>query len=112
MEPIVAPFMPEVGFALGDLVGMVREGVVDAAAMDIELFAEVFHGDAGAFDVPAGIADAPGTVPFEFLILEFGFGEPQHEVGFIALVIVFFHAFAHAVLQVVLGKVIEDVILL
>ncbi len=36
MEPVIAPFVAKVSFALGDLIGVVREGVVDATRMDIQ----------------------------------------------------------------------------
>ena len=104
--------MTQVGLGLGDLVGVVREGVVDAAAVDVQILAQVLHGDAGALDVPAGIAHAPGGVPLERLILELGLGEPQHEVVLVALVGVLLHALAHAHGQVVLVEVVEDVVLL
>ena len=95
VEPVTAPFVAKVGFALRDLVGVVREDIVYAATVNIKVFTEVFHGDAGAFDVPAGITDAPRAVPFERLILELGLGKPEHEIALVALVGVFFDIIAH-----------------
>ena len=46
MKPVIAPLMSEVSFGLCYLVGMVREGVVDTAAVYIKLLAEVLHADA------------------------------------------------------------------
>ena len=103
--------MSEVRLALRDLVGVVREHVVDAAAVDVQRLAQVFHGDARTFDVPAGVSHPPRAVPFERLILEFGFGEPQNKVVFVALVLVLFHPFAHAHFKVVLFEVEKDVVL-
>src|SRR5690606_19271754 len=46
--------LPLVGLGLGDLVFMVGEDEVDAAPMDVDGIAQVLHGHAGAFDMPAG----------------------------------------------------------
>ena len=89
---------------------MVRERVVHAAAVDVEILAEVLHRDAGALDVPARITHAPRGVPFERLILELRLGKPQHEVVFIALVRVLLDALAHADGEVLLVVVVEDVV--
>ena len=96
MEPVVAPLVAEVGLGLGDLIRVMREGIVDAAAVDIQIFAEVLDADAGALDMPAGIADAPRGVPLEGLILELGLREPENEVILIALVGILLDALAHA----------------
>ena len=69
MEPVIAPLVAEEGLGLGDLVRVMREGIVDAAAVDIQIFTEVLDADARALDVPAGIADAPRGIPLEGLIL-------------------------------------------
>src|SRR5699024_284258 len=45
MEPVVAPLVPQVALRLGDLVGVVGEGIVNAAAVEIQIFAQVLHGD-------------------------------------------------------------------
>ena len=112
MHPPVAPLVPEVRLALRDLVGMVGEGVVNAAAVDVQVFAQMLHRDARAFDVPAGIADAPGGIPFQRLVLKLGFGKPEHKVIAVPLVRVLFDPLAHADVQVVRVKVVEDVIAL
>ncbi len=39
MEPVLAPVMPQIRFALRDLVRMVRKHVVNAAAMNIHILA-------------------------------------------------------------------------
>ena len=71
MEPLRAPCMTKVAFGLRNLVGVVREGIVHAAAVQVEVFSVVFHGDTGALNVPSRITDAPWRVPFERLVLEF-----------------------------------------
>ena len=80
VEPLGAPGVSQVALALGDLVGVVGEGVVDAAAVDVQPLAQIFHGDAGALDVPAGIAHAPGGVPLEGLILKLGLGKGNLQI--------------------------------
>ena len=63
--------MAKVAFGLRNLVGVVRESIVHAAAVQVEVFSVVFHGDTGALNVPSRITDAPWRVPFERLVLEF-----------------------------------------
>ena len=60
--------------------------------------------------MPAGIAYAPGGVPFQSLILEFGLGKPQHEVVAIALVGILLHALPDAHGQILLVVVVEDIV--
>jgi hypothetical protein len=68
---------------LGDFVFVVREDQVDAAAVDVEDFAQMLPAHGGAFDVPAGAAAAPGAVPAGRVLVR---GLPQHEVHVAALV--------------------------
>ena len=42
MEPVSAPFVSEICFALRDFVRVMRECVVHTAAVDIKIFAEMF----------------------------------------------------------------------
>ena len=70
MHPVVAPVVPDVALGLGNLVRVVRKRIVDAAAVNVEVFAEVFERDTGAFDVPARIAHTPGRIPLERLVLK------------------------------------------
>ena len=110
MEPLRAPLVTEVCLGLCDFVGMVRERIVDAAAVQVEVFTERVQRDCGAFDVPAGIADAPRRIPFQFLIVELGLGEPKNEVALVALVAVFLNALADTDSQVFLVLLVEDII--
>ena len=102
--------MSEVAFGLGDLVRVVREGIVHAAAVQVEVFAVVLHRNAGALDVPARISDAPGGIPLERLILELGLREPEDEVVLVLLVLILLHALAHADGEVFLVVVVEDIV--
>ena len=68
---------------------MVREQQVGAAAVDVELLAEVAPGHGAALDVPARAPAAPGAVPAGKVRRA---GLPQHEVAGVALVGGYVHA--------------------
>ena len=110
MAPLGAPGVAQIALRLGDLVGMVGEGVVHAAAVEIQILAVVLHGDTGALDVPAGVAHAPRGIPLQGLILELGLGEPQHKVVLVALVHVLLYALPDAYGQILLVVVVEHVV--
>ena len=112
MEPVVAPLVAQEAFRLGNFVGVVGEGIVDAAAVDVQIRAQMLHGNAGALDVPAGIAHTPGRVPLESLILKLGLGKPQHKVVLVSLIGVLFHAFTDSYSQIFLIMVVKDVVFL
>ena len=69
--------------ALGQLVLMVREDQVDAAAVDVDGQAELALDHRRAFDVPAGAPRTPGAVPHRLAGLR---RLPEHEVGRMTLV--------------------------
>ena len=71
MEPLRAPGVAKVAFGLCDLVCVVRECIVYAATVQVEVFSIVFHGNTGALNVPSRITDAPWRIPFERLVFEF-----------------------------------------
>ena len=78
-------------FALGDFVFVVGKDQILPAAVDIQGFAQVGHGHAGAFDVPAGAARPPRALPRGFA----GAGAlPQGEVHGMLFVLVYFDAAA------------------
>jgi len=66
--------------ALGDLVFVVGETQVDAAAVQVQGLAEVMDAHGAAFDMPAGAALAPGAGPAVVAVLGLG-GFPEREVG-------------------------------
>ena len=80
MEPVIDELAAVCGFALRDLVLVVREHVVDAAGVDVEGEPEVFAAHRGAFEVPAGAAGSPRTVPLHIAVV-FVPGFPQGEIG-------------------------------
>ena len=112
MEPVIAPLVTQIAFRLGDLIGVVGESIVNAAGVDIQILPQMLDGNAGAFDMPAGIAHAPRRVPFQRLILELALGEPENEVVLVFLIGVLFHALPDAYREIFLVMVVEDVILL
>ena len=112
VHPVIAPVMPQISLRLGDLVGVVGEGVVDAAAVDVQVLAQVLHGDTGTLDMPAGIAHAPGRIPLEGLVFKLGLGEPEDEVVLVALVGVLLHALPDAHRQIIGVVVVEDIVAL
>ena len=110
MAPVGAPGVAQIALGLGDLVGVVGEGVIHAAAVEVQVLAVILHRYAGALNVPAGVAHAPGGVPLQGLVLELGLGKPEDEVVFIALVGVLLHALPDAHGQVLLVVVVEDIV--
>ena len=112
MEPVVTPLVTEICFTLGDLIGVVREGIINAAAVDIQVLAQVLHRNAAALDVPAGVTHTPGGIPLQLLVLKLALGEPQHKVRLVALVLVLFHALPDTDGEILLVVVVKDIILL
>ena len=94
MEPVFTPCMTKITFGLCDLVGMVWKNIIHAAAVDIYILTQMFHADAGTLNVPSRVADPPRAIPFECLILEFGFCKPEYKIIFIFLVHIFFYIIA------------------
>ncbi len=75
------------GLALSDLVLVVWEDVVDAAAMNIESFSELFHRHRRTLDVPPRPACSEWRFPSRLFFMLRGF--PENEVaGFFLLVFV------------------------
>ena len=104
-EAVVHPVFGEFvagGLGLGQLVLMVGEDQVRAAAVDVEGRAQIFAGHGRAFDVPAGPALAPGAVPGGFA----GLGRlPQGEIQGVPLHVVHVHPGAGAqVVDVAAGQ--------
>ena len=110
MEPVFAPRVAEIRFALCNLVRVVRKRVINAAAVNVEVFAEVLDADAAALDVPARVAHAPRGIPFELLVVKLRLCKPQYEVALGALVFVLFHAVTHAYGEALFLHVAENII--
>ena len=77
VQPVVDELAAVGGLGLGDLVLVVREGEVAAAAVDVDRLAEVAVGHGRALNVPAGAALAPRRGPER--LAGFG-GLPEREV--------------------------------
>ena len=80
VHPVVGKFPVRAAAALRDLVFMMREDEVHAAAVQVKVLAEVFQNHGAALQVPAGAAFAPGAGPVVRAVL--GFARfPQGKVG-------------------------------
>src|SRR4030043_1998126 len=92
VHPVVHEFLACSSLALRDFVLMVGEHVLPAARVNVECFAQIFHGHGGAFNVPAGSSLAYFCFPEDIavsLIPSF----PQREIsGFSFLVLGHFNA--------------------
>ena len=81
MHPEIREARADARLGLRDLVGVMDGDVILAAAVDVEVVAEVFLRHRRALDVPAGKSHAPWTRPFHLALLA-GRGEfPQGEIG-------------------------------
>src|SRR2546428_3898543 len=92
VQPVTHEFFAGAAFALSDLRFMMRENVVHAAAVDVNLIAQQRGGHGAALYVPAGATATPRTFPADltiFFILCFPKGKVA-DVFFIVLVM--FHA--------------------
>ena len=78
VDPEVHPGVVQAALALGDLVLVVGEDEVHAAAVDVDALAQELHAHGRALDVPAGAARSPGALPGGLAGLG---GLPEHEVG-------------------------------
>ena len=63
VHPVFGKRLARRALGLGDLVFVVREDEVHAAAVDVKRLAEVLHAHGRALDVPAGTAHAPRALP-------------------------------------------------
>src|SRR5712671_1587925 len=88
VQPVADEVFAGGGFALRDFVFVMREGEIDAAGVDVDGFAEIFHGHGGAFDVPAGTSAADRRVPEMLAGLgRFPEGEIAGALFFVAVVV-------------------------
>ena len=80
VHPVVGKLPVRAAAALGDLVFMMREDQINAAAVQIEVLAEVFENHGAALQVPAGAAFAPGAGPAVGAVFGLA-GFPEGKVG-------------------------------
>ena len=76
MEPVITPLMPQIAFRLCNFIGVVRECIINATGVDIQIFTQMLHRYTGAFDMPTRITNTPGRVPFQRLIFKLRLGKP------------------------------------
>ena len=102
VHPVFGERLARRALGLGNLVFVMREDQVDAAAVDVKRLPEVFHAHGRALNVPAGAAHPPRAFPGRFArFLRF----PEGEIHGMALEIAHFHArAAFQVVQVLAGE--------
>src|SRR5216117_1883111 len=71
--------------ALGDFIFVVRENVVDGAAMNVERFAKLLHRHRRTLDVPARAARAEWRLPVRLVFVFWRF--PQDKVAGLFLLV-------------------------
>ena len=99
VQPVVHEGLAGGGLGLRDLVFVVREDVVLAARVDVEVRAQVLHRHGGTLDVPAGTALAQFGIPVDVPVFRAP-GLPEREVAHVVLrVLVLVHAAAGPLLQ-------------
>src|SRR5689334_24521722 len=88
VQPIAREGLARGGFTLRNFVFVMRKREIDAASVNIQRFAEIFHGHGGALDVPAGAAGADSSFP-EMLagLRRFPEGKIARAFFFVAVVI-------------------------
>src|ERR1700686_1021394 len=93
VQPVTHEFLAGAAFALCDLCFVMRENVVDAAAVNVDLIAEQCRCHRAALDMPTGTAAAPWTLPADIAIL-FVPCFPKCEVAnvFLVVFVVFYAA--------------------
>ena len=112
MEPLRTPCVAYVSLALSDLVCVVGECIVDTAAVNVKIFTEVLVADCRAYDVPAGVAEAPRAFPLKLLILNLRLCEPKNLVGLVLLCGVLLNALSYADGEILRLVLVEDIIFL
>src|SRR5438270_12325068 len=86
VHPIPDEFFPRASFRLRDLCFVVRENIIHAAAMNIELIAEQLRRHRAALDVPARPPVPPRAFPFHRAI-RFIPRFPKREIADVLLVV-------------------------
>src|SRR5207237_6971492 len=92
VQPIADKLFAGYAFALRDLGFVMRENIVHAAAVDVDLIAKQRGRHCAALDVPAGPPRSPWRIPFHIAIF-FVPCFPQREVADVFLaVLVWLHS--------------------
>src|SRR5437764_10805640 len=68
MQPVPDESLSCDAFALRDLCFVVRENIIDTAAMNVDLIAEQRRRHCTTFNVPAGTTRSPRRIPFHVAI--------------------------------------------
>ncbi len=80
VEPLASELAVGGAATLRDFVFVMRENQIDSAAVNVEVFAEVFEDHRAAFEVPTRASLAPGAGPMVCAVLVFA-GFPEGEVS-------------------------------
>ena len=80
VEPEAGEGLSRAPFRLSDLIFVVGEHIIDAAAVNIDGLAEVFDRHCRALDVPPGAPLAPRTLPVDCPVPLFIIGFPKDKV--------------------------------
>src|SRR5215831_16001920 len=63
VEPIARKSLAGGAFTLCDFVFVMRKREINPPRVNVQRFAEIFHGHGGAFDMPTGTAGADSCLP-------------------------------------------------
>src|SRR5438105_12391480 len=85
MHPEISEPCADSCLGLGDLVGVMDGDMVFAAAMNVEIIAEILLRHRRALDMPAGKAHAPGARPLHLAPLASRGKFPQRKIGRMSL---------------------------
>ena len=103
MQPVMYKRMNTgAAFRLSNLVFMMRENQIAAAAMEIKGFAQILHAHGRAFDMPAGTTGTPRALPCRLARFS---GFPQRKIHRITLAVINVYTRAgHHILNITAGK--------
>ena len=89
-------------FGLGNLVFMMRENQIAAAAMEVKGFAQILHAHGRAFNMPAGTTGTPRALPSRLARFS---GFPQRKIHRIMLAVInVYTCTSHHILNITAGK--------
>ncbi|MBA7686000.1 hypothetical protein ES703_94431 [subsurface metagenome] len=86
MQPVIDPPPARSRLGLSDLIGVMNINMINTAAVNIKVLAQILHGHGAAFNVPARVAQAPGRIPEHGLMFKLGTGKPEHEIKRVFLI--------------------------
>src|SRR5258706_1629764 len=85
VQPVADELLAGGAFALGDFIFVMRKSQIDAAGVQVESLAQIFHGHGRALDMPTWPAASDAGVPGRFFGFVWGF--PESEVARVFLLV-------------------------